>query len=130
MRMQTVEPMQKVIVAMSAGRGPEDEPYPLSEARAEFVYGIGTGGMTPFEYLLAGRAQGDRVHFWLERSDQQRFFAHLPPPALFPAAGHERVYVTARIERIEKAQSREIIKAMAEAAAQGGEGCDCGWGCG
>jgi hypothetical protein len=42
----------------------------------------------------------------------------------------EDVYLKVNIVAVKSAESREVVKAMAEFAAHGGAGCDCGCGCG
>jgi hypothetical protein len=95
-----------------------------------FIYGIGTTGMPPFECLLAGKGEGDKVTFRVAKTEANDFFGHLTPPfaALFDR--HGDVFCQARVVRIETPEARDVVKAMAEMAAGGhGSRCDCGCGC-
>ena len=75
--MPNVEPLQKISVTLRAGAAPGDMNLPLPRPELTFICGIGTGGMTPFEYLLAGRGPGDEICFRVTRPDMEHFFEHL-----------------------------------------------------
>lgn len=120
-----VAPLTKVSLSLAAGSAADrmdltPDPLPLT-----FVYGIGKEGLTPFEYELSEATAGGSVSFSVPRHQLDSFFEHvfLPLPALDHA---ETIHFNVRIERVSPPSSREVIKAMAEAA----EGCSCGCGCG
>ena len=93
--------------------------------------GIGTGGMTPFEYLLAGRGPGDEICFRVTRPDMEQFFEHLVLAFCAPFKDRDEVHFQVRITGIEPADGREIVRALAELTAHAGSGgCDCGCWCG
>ena len=77
--MPNVEPLQKISATLRAGAAPGDMNLPLPRPELTFICGIGTGGMTPFEYLLAGREPGDETCFRVTRPDMEHFFEHLVP---------------------------------------------------
>jgi hypothetical protein len=129
-----VQPLQRIRLALAAGSTAEDRDIPAPVEEFAFILGIGSGGMTPFECLLNGRAANETIAFDVAASDAGLFFgALLSGPAgqalsrLF--AGRETVYFTARILAMETPEPREVIKAMADLAAHA-HGCDCGCGCG
>jgi hypothetical protein len=129
-----VQPLQRIRLALAAGSTAEDRDIPVPVEELAFILGIGSGGMTPFECLLNGRAANEAIAFDVTASDAGLFFGPLlSGPAgqalgrLF--AGRETVYFTARILAMETPEPREVIKAMADLAAQG-HTCDCGCGCG
>ncbi len=131
--MNTIKPMMKINLTFTARTGPEDRRIPLDHADFEFIFGIGSGGLTPFEYELADRTSGEEVGFLLRDHQRQSFFEHLYPPVVGLFIDYAELFLNARINSIEKAEGREIIKAMAEmtARSEGGGGCggDCGCGC-
>jgi hypothetical protein len=96
-----------------------------------FVLGIGTGGLTPFEYALVQYEKGGEVSLSVASTEAERFFGHLLGPAAAAFRGRGEAHFKIRILDTRPATPREIIRAMAEMTAHGhGNGCDCGCGCG
>jgi hypothetical protein len=124
------EPLKKISVVLEAGAAPGQLGLRVPEAELNFVFGIGSRGLTPFEFLLAGRGVGETVHFSLAAGEPAAFFEHLAPPLKPLFEGRREVHFQAKIERIEPADGRTVVKAMAESLAHGGGGCGCGCGCG
>lgn len=124
--MRVVEPLSKVTVALDAG----PESAGLGAAVIAFVYGIAPGGLTAFERLLAGRPAGDAVGFEVAAAEADRFFERLAAPVAPLFRGRPQAAFTARIERIEPAEPREVVRALAAAAGHGSGDCGCGCGCG
>jgi hypothetical protein len=88
----------------------------------EFIYGTGPGGLSPFEFELAGKRVGHNLELHLARKDLAGFFEHLlPPPVLEDVP--EVFALTVRVVKIGQADEREVIKAMAEASACGSRCC-------
>jgi hypothetical protein len=129
--MPNVEPLQKISVLIRAGAAPGAMNLPLPHPELTFIFGIGTGGMTPFEYLLAGRAPGDEICFRVRRPDMEHFFEHLALAFSAPFKDRNEVHFQVGLTGIEPADPREIVRTMAELTAHAGPGgCDCGCGCG
>jgi hypothetical protein len=129
--MPNVEPLQKISITLRAGAAPGDMNLPLPRPQLTFICGIGTGGMTPFEYLLAGREPGDEICFRVTRPDMEHFFEHLVLAFCAPFKDRDEVHFQVEITGIGPADGREIVRAMAELTAHAGSGgCDCGCGCG
>jgi hypothetical protein len=127
--MPNVEPLRKISVTLQAGAAPGNMNLPLPRPELIFICGIGTGGMTPFEYLLAGRGPGDEICFRVMRPDKEHFFEHLVPAFSAPFKDRDEVHFQVEITGIGPADGREIVRAMAELTAHAGSGgCDCGCG--
>jgi hypothetical protein len=127
--MSTIELFQKVTVELTAGAGPQKMDLRPPEAELRFIFGIGPGGLTPFEYRLAGHPAGTRVRFEVAQADRLKFFERLAPLTADLFIGRAQVWFTARVTALETPEPREIVRALAETAGQGG-GCGCGCGCG
>ncbi|MDX9786490.1 MAG: hypothetical protein RBT11_06930 [Desulfobacterales bacterium] len=128
--MRTVEHLNKVSLLIQAGTSPERmdiAPIPLAY---DFVFGVGSQGMTPFECTLANKPLEEEFVIHLEKKSVADFFEHirLPLGDLFDQR-HE-AYLKIRIADASPADDRTIVKQMAQLAAHGGGGCDCGCGCG
>jgi hypothetical protein len=129
--MPKVELMQRVKLTFQAGS--EDGPADLSLPRVDFtfIFGIGSGGLTPFESLLDQHTDTEKIAFRLAGSEAGLFFGHLAPPLGSLFNGRHEAFFDVRIVGIETPEPREVIRAMAEITAHGhGAGCDCGCGCG
>jgi len=127
--MPKVEPLQTISVTIRAGATPGDMNLPLPRPQLTFICGIGIGGMTPFEYLLAGRRPGDEIAFRVTRLDMEQFFEHLALAFSAPFKDRDEVHFQVGVNGIGPADGREIVRAMAELTAHAASGgCDCGCG--
>lgn len=128
--MNKVENLKKITLSIQAGTSPDTLDLTPNYPEIEFIFGLGPEGMTPFEYKLADRAEGDSVLLHLKKEDFYSFFEHLNPPLMDLFDGRNEVYLKVNIEAVTPAENREIVKAMAAMATHAGAGCDCGCGCG
>lgn len=129
--MKTITPMTKVTLAFAAGSDPEKMDIAIERPDYEFVFGIGSSGLTPFEYELADKTTGDDLLLRLRRSEVQGFFEHLYPPVRPLFRDRSELCLKVRITGVDSADSREVIKAMADMTARGGGAkCNCGGSCG
>ncbi len=120
-----VETLTKVTVTCKAGTSPGGDDLIPGGARFDFIYGLATEGLTPFEFKLGGKAEGASVDFTVSAGDLCKTFQHLAIPGLNQPGPNEDVYFTFYIEGVATADSREVVKAMAELTACGGGSCDC-----
>ena len=130
--MAVIKPMMKVNLTFRAGVTPDEMNIPLEHPDFEFVFGIGSGGLTPFEYELADLDAGDHIDIQLRDRDTHRFFEHLYPSVRGLFLDRSELFLNVRVTTVGPAEGREIIKAMAEmtARSEGGGGCGGGCGCG
>jgi hypothetical protein len=128
--MSKVENLKMITLSLQAGGSQNTLDLIPNHPKIKFIFGLGPEGMTPFEYRLVDKVEGDSVEFLLKKSDFLNFFEHLTPFIVNLVDKYDEVYLRATIEGITPAKNREIIKAMAEMTAHGGAGCDCGCGCG
>ena len=128
--MTTIKPMMKVNLSFMAGETPNEMDITLDHPDFEFIFGIGSGGLTPFEYELADMNAGDDIDIQLRNTDTQRFFEHLYPSVRGLFLDRSELFLNVRIKAIGPAEGREIIKAMAEMTARSESGGGCGGGCG
>jgi hypothetical protein len=128
--MNKVTNLKKVTLSIHAGTSQNNMDLTPKHPEFEFIFGLGFTGMAPFEYKLADRAEGECVLLHLKKQDLVSFFEHLHPPLMDLFVDREDVYLKVKIVAVKPAESREVVKAMAEMATHGGAGCDCGCGCG
>ena len=129
--MPKVELMKRVKLTFQAGSAAGAADLSLPRADFTFIFGIGSGGLTPFESLLYQHTETEKIAFRLAGSEADLFFGHLAPPLGSLFQGRHEVFFDVRIVGIETPEPRDVIRAMAEITAHGhGAGCDCGCGCG
>mgnify|MGYP001813478482 FL=1 len=127
--MNKVENLKKITLSIQAGMSQNTMNLTPKYPQVEFIFGLGLEGMTPFEYELADRTEGQSILLHLKKEDIYSFFEHLNPPLMDLFDGRDDVYLKVNIDVVTPAENREIVKAMADLAAHGGAGCDCGCGC-
>ena len=128
--MNKVENLKKITLTFQAGASSGNMDLTPKHPEIEFIFGLAPDGMTPFEYRLVEKTEGEEVLLHLKKDACKEFFAHL-----FPLLGdlfkeRDELYLKAKIAAVADAGNREIVRAMADLAAHGGTGCDCGCGCG
>ena len=114
---QKVGNLKKVTVLFEAGRRPESMDITREPICDDFVYGVGSHGLSPFEFALANKGKGDEIVVPMSTTGMPDFFCHhLVPHSAIPE-GAGVFYLRMRIVGVSAANQREIITAMAEAAA-------------
>ena len=118
-----IEGIKKVALTMEGGESPEELtlwPKPLS---LEFIYGIGTSGLTPFELLLSNKEAGDVMSLRMKRDEAAGYFMHLWHTLSGIPEDIGDVYFRLKITDVSDAGQNEVIKAMAEMTACGDSCC-------
>jgi hypothetical protein len=128
--MKKIENLKKITVSLQAGTSHDTMNLAPKYQELEFIFGLGPGGMTPFEYELVDKVEGQSVLIHLKKESFHSFFEHLNPPLMDLFDVKSNIYLKVKIDGVTPAENREIIKAMAAMTAHGGAGCDCGCGCG
>jgi hypothetical protein len=78
--------------------------------------------LTAFEYALAGKRPGDKIQLHIQSSEMGPFFQHIRLPVLSRAGHLPDFFLSVRVKDIQPADSREVVKALADAAECG---CSC-----
>jgi len=124
----TVDNMLKVALVLEAGPAQEDFMPSRDPKKVEFIYGIATCGITPFEKTLYQKSAGDELVTIVNLNDAEAYFGPLSPGIRnwLPERGEWALKVG--IDSITRPEDREIVKALAAGGGCGGD-CDCGCGC-
>ncbi|MCP4691662.1 MAG: hypothetical protein GY859_26685 [Desulfobacterales bacterium] len=122
-----VEPLKKITLSLEAGTTPVDMDLTSTPQSLEFIFGVGAGGLTPFEYALVGKSEGDEASLQLKPDEICSLPGRTFAPLFQNLQGGGSLYVKATILRVLPADNREVIQAMAGSTGCGG-GCDgsCG----
>ena len=121
----TVDNLKKISLSIEAGTSASRMDITARPQSMTFIYGLGTTGLTPLEYVLADKSTGDLILVSIRPGELARTFGHLQPPFETKLDVTAEVHLRVRVDKIKPAESREIISAMAAAAECG---CDCGCG--
>jgi hypothetical protein len=116
METEKIEILKKITLSVEAGTAPDLMDLTPQPSEFEFIYGLGTSGLTPFEMQLADKTVGEEFHLHMSREEIPQVFQHL---VFFPLNLPEDVdsfYLKLRIKSVLKADQREVIKALAEIA--------------
>jgi hypothetical protein len=131
----TIEPLKKVTLSLLAGStGSQSEKFNLTAAPVDFqfIYGVASDGLCPFEAALHDKAIGDSLSLAVSSGEAHEFFGHLFSP-LYRALGvqiiPETITLQAEITSVAAAENQEIVQSLAKALASGGCGGSCGCGC-
>ncbi len=121
-------PLQKVRLALTVGGDRADvAAHPDQGVIAlEFVLGVATGGLVPFEQDLVRHGIGDRFFVRITRERLPAYFCHLLPRGLEVPDSGRPFYLGVEVVAGEPAPPREVIRALAAIANCGDGGSCCG----
>jgi hypothetical protein len=128
--MNKVENLKKITLTFQAGTSPETMDLTPRYPRFEFIFALGQEGMSPFEYELVHKTEGEEVLLHIQKQRFYTFFEHLNPPILDLFDSREDIFLKAKIDAVSAADNRAVVKALAEMTTRGGGECGCGGGCG
>ena len=126
--MKKIENLKKVTLWLEAGTSADHMNLTPGALEFEFIFGIGPGGMCPFEYRLINKAAGEEIGMRVKKEERHLIFEHLHPPIMSLFEKHDALFLKASILKIRQPETKEVIKALSETASHH-HGCDCGCGC-
>ena len=125
--MNKVENLTKITLRLEAGTTADHMDLTPAASEFEFIFGIGPGGMCPFEYQLVNKAAGEEIGIQVKKEASYPLFEHLHPPIMNLFDKHDTLHLKIKIIRIEQPANTEVIKALSEMASHHHD-CDCGCG--
>ena len=120
---EKIEHFRKVTLSLEAGAAKASMDLTPKPLHFEFIYGLGTEGLTPFEKELAHRGEGEVLILSIKREDFNETFKHLALPAMKIPEHLNLFYLKIRVDRVIPADQREVIGAMAEIVKCGDHCC-------
>lgn len=124
----SVEALKKVSLQLTAGSVPGATDLISTPQSIEFIYGVGSMGLTEFEYALAGKRIGEKGTITVNQHNRPEIFGHILPCEVQSRLTVDPCYVQYEIYRISDPAPREIVRSIASAAGGCGAGYDCGCG--
>ncbi|MFC1884388.1 hypothetical protein ACFL2O_06445 [Thermodesulfobacteriota bacterium] len=118
-----IEGIKKIAIAVEGGGSPDEMTLWPEALSLEFIYGIGTSGLSPFEIFLSDREAGEILSFRIKRDELVDYFMRLRHslPGIPDNMGD--VYFRIKVSHVSEAEQKEVIKAMAEMTACGDTCC-------
>lgn len=126
---KAIDSLKKVSLLLESGTMPDRMDLTSGPETYTFVFGAGSGGITPFEYEIIGKAVGDEVLIQLRQEEIAVKLEHMSQFITERIPTRDTFYLKVKIIGITTAEDREIVQAMAENIRHGSHGCDCGCGC-
>ena len=114
--LQVVGPLKKIRLLLEPGTGPDKLDLSLEPIPFEFILGVGSQGLSPFEFQLADKKEGDGLSLHIRVEELSDLFQHLLIPSLAIPESISAIHLNVKIVKVSQADPKEVIKAMAEAA--------------
>ncbi len=124
----TIGPLTKVALAFHVITDKTEHRPVRPDIHFEFIYGIGTQGITSFEKDLHAKSPGDSITFCMNGVDLQDHFEHLLCPLMEVIQVQPPVDLEIEVKSVTPASSRELVSAMAKLGGGCHGDCDCGCG--
>ena len=128
----SIQLLKKVTLSLRAGSKPEKFDLTTSPVALEFIYGVASDGLCPFESALHEKHQGDSLVLHVPTADAHEFFGHLFQ-SLRQVLGLQIlpgiICLTIEVTDVADADNREVVQSLAKALAHGSCGGSCGCGC-
>lgn len=120
---QKIDLLKKIKLLIEAGTHSGTMDLSGGQQTFEFIFGIGTQGLPPFEYHLADKAEQEEIELILRPDEIHETFQHLLPLPITIPDQIESLHFKIKIVGITTADPKEVVKAMAEIAACGDQCC-------
>ena len=126
-----IQPLKKVSLSLLAGSEAGNLNMTASPVDFEFIYGVASDGLCPFESALGDKCEGDSLDLNVPGGDGHEYFGHFFQPLrlalglqIMPAIIALQVTITTVVD----ADNREVVQSLAKSLSHGGCGgsCDCG----
>jgi hypothetical protein len=107
-----VAPLKRVTLALKAGTTPDKRDVKI-ETPFEFIFGLGTDGLVPFERKLADLSEGDEISIHIKGEEIPSYFQHLALSPTNITKALKNYYLDVRVLKVTTADPKEVIGAMA-----------------
>lgn len=128
----SIQLLKKVSLSLRAGSRPGTFNLTGTPVVLEFIYGVASDGLCPFESALNDRYEGDTLTLSVPIADAPEFFGYIFQP-LCEALGFkimpETLYLQIEVTTVVDADNREVVRSLAKALVHGNCGGSCGCGC-
>lgn len=120
-----IDNLKQVKLEIMAGADPKEAGSSSIKGEFEFIFGVGSTGISPFEKALYGKEVGDQILMEVNGKDLCQTFVHLEPPQFNTLFSNGTYTINIIVKEITDPTPTEIVKAMANTGKCGGADCDC-----
>ena len=114
--------LHKVSVSLNGTDRGKESGNKVGPKRFDFIYGIGSDGLSPLECALEGKKEKDELVLDIRENDAVHIFQHLWIPELEDLFLYGAPNLQVMVLSVGEAEPREVIRALAENA-RCGESC-------
>jgi hypothetical protein len=119
----TIQVLKKVTLSLIV-ESTGSAPVPI-----EFIYGVASDGLCPFENALHDKREGESLTLTVPTIEAHDFFGHLFLPlrqALGLQIMPQTVTLKVEVTAVNDADNREVVQSLAKASSGCGGSCGCG----
>jgi len=120
-----VDALKKIELTFEVGSARASSDVTGGPREFAFIFGIGTEGLSPFEFYLSDKHAGEKVSLEMDPLEIPATFQHIAIPLPRIPENPGLVYFTFEITSVAAADNREVIGAMAQISECGSHCCDC-----
>jgi hypothetical protein len=128
----SIQLLKKVSLSLMAGSTPGTFNLTGSPVVLEFIYGVASDGLCPFESALNDKHEGDTLTLSVPIADAHEFFGHIFQSLCQEIGSQimpETLYLQIKVAAVVDTDNREVVQSLAKAIAHGNCGGSCGCGC-
>ena len=118
-----VEYLKRIDLHVEAGGTPDNMDILIEPSEFAFIFGIGTNGLSPFEYQLADKSEGETITLEISKPESHLVFQHIGVPIPKLPDQETSYFLKFRIDKITTAEQRDVIRALAEISECGTHCC-------
>lgn len=128
----TIKVLKKVTLSLragSTGSAPGEDNEIAAPVIFEFIYGLASDGLCPFESALHEKRAGESLSLKISPTEAPDFFGHLFWPirqALGLQVMPQTIALEVEVTAVIDAENREVVQSMAKAGSGCGGSCGCG----
>jgi len=123
-----VDYLKKITVSVEMGTSEKDMDLSSAPSEFQFIYGVGAQGICLFEKALFGKLPGDSVVLPVADVNWHDIFGHLLSSIRHILPQTSSFFLRLTLLAVDRAESREVVQAIADGT--GSCACDCDCGCG
>lgn len=128
----TIQLLKKVTLSLKIGCEPGKFSLTDAPISFDFIYGVASDGLSPFESALSDKHAGDTLIVSVKQADAHQFFGHIfhtLSKSLGMKIMPETICLEIEVAAVTEPDDREVVQSLASALKHGGCGGSCGCGC-
>ena len=124
-----IQNLKKITLLLGIGTAKEKSDPIGAPVEFEFIYGMASAGLSPFECALYEKSPGEHLRFDIAAAEAPEFFGHLLLPVrqvLGLSIMPQKLALQVAVHSVDDPDNREIVQYLAKAGSGCGGSCGCG----